>query len=191
MPSPRNFNGLPPPDKVTQPPIWGWLRTLYEVLHEVHTIKIRDDLFDARKNLRRTAKKKNSNFELKWAKSQIKAQKSSKDDFIREIWWPVRESGRSVPYPMYVIGVSVIARCPQGKSWLCSKLPSKNLLIICLSLLCFWSLRFHQNRSRSAFKILNFFPWDFFLSMRMTGALGHDVINGRSKRRWAHSASLF
>ena len=27
---------------------------------------------------------------------------------------------------------------------------SKDLLIICLSLLCFWSLRFHQNCSRSA-----------------------------------------
>ena len=42
---------------------------------------------------------KNQVLSLKWAKSQTKAQKSSKDDFIREIWWPVGESGRSVPYP--------------------------------------------------------------------------------------------
>ena len=59
----------------------------------------------------RTTNKKNSSFELKWAKSQTKAQKSSKDDFIREIWWPVRETGRLVSYPgdsgrvgMYVVG---------------------------------------------------------------------------------------
>ena len=31
------------------------------------------------------------------------------------------------------------------------KLPSKDLSIICLSLLCFWSLGFHQKRSRSAY----------------------------------------
>ena len=31
--------------------IWEWLRTLYEVLHEVHTIKIRDHRFHARNNL--------------------------------------------------------------------------------------------------------------------------------------------
>ena len=28
---------------------------------------------------------------------QTKPQKRSKDDFIQESWWPVRESGRSVP----------------------------------------------------------------------------------------------
>ena len=38
--------------------------------------------------------------------------------------------------------------------------------------------------------ILKFFPRDF-LSMRMTGHLGRDVINGRSKRCCTHSASLF
>ena len=46
----------------------------------------------------RTTNKKNSSFELKWAKSQTKAQKNSRDDFIREIWWPVRETGRLVSY---------------------------------------------------------------------------------------------
>ena len=35
----------------------------------------------------------------KWPTSQTIAQKRLKDDFIREIWWPVRESGRSAPYP--------------------------------------------------------------------------------------------
>ena len=34
----------------------------------------------------------------KWVKSQTKTQKSSKDDFIWEICWPVLESRRSVPY---------------------------------------------------------------------------------------------
>ena len=87
-------------------------RTLYEVLHEVHTIKTRNHSFDARNNLCQwlnTCKnasetvmwiRKNQVLSYKWAKSQaIKAQKSSKDDFIRDIWWPVRGSGRSVPYP--------------------------------------------------------------------------------------------
>ena len=35
--------------------------------------------------------KGNSNFGKKWDKFQIKAQKSSYLNFIREIWWPVRE----------------------------------------------------------------------------------------------------
>ena len=35
---------------------------------------------------------------LKWAKSQTKAQESSKDDFVQEIWWPIQESGRSALY---------------------------------------------------------------------------------------------
>ena len=86
-----------------------------------------------------------------WAKNglnlKLRHRKAQKMILSRRYGDPY---GRSVPYPMYVIGVSVIAGCPQGKSWLYSKLPSKNLLIICLSLLCFWSLRFLQNRSRSA-----------------------------------------
>ena len=86
-----------------------------------------------------------------WAKNglnlKLRHRKAQKMILSRRYGDPY---GRSVPYPMYVIGVSVIAGCPQGKSWLYSKLPSKNLLIICLSLLCFWSLRFHQNRSRSS-----------------------------------------
>ena len=30
---------------------------------------------------------------LKWAKPQTKAQESSKDDFVREIWCPYRRAG--------------------------------------------------------------------------------------------------
>ena len=39
----------PPPhkDKLTQSQ-WEWLKTLYEVLHEVHTIKLCDHRFDAK-----------------------------------------------------------------------------------------------------------------------------------------------
>ena len=36
----------PPPTNWTSPQ-WEWLRTLYEVLHELHTIKIHDHRFDA------------------------------------------------------------------------------------------------------------------------------------------------
>ena len=43
--------------------------------------------------------KKNLNFEEKWPKSQTKAQKRSQDDFMWEILWRVRESGRSLPKP--------------------------------------------------------------------------------------------
>ena len=48
-----------------------------------------------------------------WATSQTKAQKRTRDDFIRGIWRPVRESGRSVPY----LGDSRIIR----ESWHCSR----------------------------------------------------------------------
>ena len=44
----------------------------------------------------------------KWAKSQTKTQKSSKDDFIREIWWTVRESRRSVPYMGELAGMVLV-----------------------------------------------------------------------------------
>ena len=47
---PPRFQRRPPPppykDKLTQPQ-WEWLKTLYEVLHEVHTIKLCDHRFDA------------------------------------------------------------------------------------------------------------------------------------------------
>ena len=48
-PPPRKLNKPRPPPHPWQ--IWEWLRTLQEVLHEVHTIKICDHRFDARNNL--------------------------------------------------------------------------------------------------------------------------------------------
>ena len=84
----------PPPTapKLTQRP---WLRILYEVLHEVHAIKMRA------KQVPETLQweRKVQILRKKWAKIQTKAQKSSKVYFMREIWWPVWESGRSMPYP--------------------------------------------------------------------------------------------
>ena len=85
--------------------------TLYEISHEVHTIKIRSHCFDARNNLCQWLNmcrnvpetvlriRKIQVLSKTWAKSQTKAQKSSKDEFIREIWLPVQESRRSVLYP--------------------------------------------------------------------------------------------
>ena len=39
--SPSEFQGPPSPPKNWPSPQWEWLRTLYDVLHDVHTIKIR------------------------------------------------------------------------------------------------------------------------------------------------------
>ena len=64
-------------------------------------------------------------------------------------------------------------------------LPSKDLSIICLSLLCFWSLGFHQKRSRSAYI---FSIRAFFLSMRLTGHL--DVTWSTIARSLRHSGNL-
>ena len=41
----------PPPSKNWSSPQWEWLRTLYDVLHYVHTIKIWNHRFDAGNNL--------------------------------------------------------------------------------------------------------------------------------------------
>ena len=47
-PHPRMSTQLPScfPNQLTQPE-WEWLRTLYEVLHKLHIIKIRDHGFNA------------------------------------------------------------------------------------------------------------------------------------------------
>ena len=45
------FYTPPPPDKLTQPPMGMTQDIIYEVLHEVHTIKIRNHHFVARDNL--------------------------------------------------------------------------------------------------------------------------------------------
>ena len=49
---PTGISTYPPPSPTNWPsPQWEWLRTLNEVLHWVHTIKIRNHRFDARNNL--------------------------------------------------------------------------------------------------------------------------------------------
>ena len=78
---------LPPAHKLTQPP---WLRTLCEVLHEVHAIKIclhhyNDEIIFAGEYVKKCCRNRtmNNNFEEKMAKFQTKAQKVH---FIWEIW---------------------------------------------------------------------------------------------------------
>ena len=97
QPHPLDFDGGPPfrplKDKLTQPQ-WKWLKTLYEVLHEIHTIKLCDHRFDAKiiivsdqilvkmpqKPLTVLRIRKIQIFRKKWRNSQTKAQKRSKDD---------------------------------------------------------------------------------------------------------------
>ena len=95
-----------PPAANWPSPQWEWLRTLYEVLHDVHTIKIHDHCFNAEiiytsKNAPEPVLRKTKIHILRKKRGtyQTKAQKRSKDHFIQEIWWPIQESGRSVPYP--------------------------------------------------------------------------------------------
>ena len=54
-PHPRMSTQLPSrfPNQLTQPE-WEWLRTLYEVLHELHTIKIHNHCFNVEKSLLET-----------------------------------------------------------------------------------------------------------------------------------------
>ena len=47
IPIPRVSTEPPLPGESCPSPQWKWLRTLYEVLHEVHTIKIRAHCVDA------------------------------------------------------------------------------------------------------------------------------------------------
>ena len=73
-----------PPHKLTQ--LSGkWFRTLYELLHEVHTIKIcihhcNDEIAFVLNTCENAPEKK------KWAEVQSKAQKYSPVDLFREIW---------------------------------------------------------------------------------------------------------
>ena len=90
---PPGFQWRPLKDKLTQPQ-WEWLKTLYEVLHEIHTIKLRDHRFDAKiiivsdqilvkmpqKPLTVLRIRKIQILRKKWRKSQTKARKRSKDD---------------------------------------------------------------------------------------------------------------
>ena len=99
----------PPNNPTPPPPTLRKFRTLYEVLHEVDTIKICDHRFDARNNhcwwLNRCKMPQKLYYEQEkfkfWAKNwpNFKRQKSSKYNFIQEIKWPVQETGRLVSYP--------------------------------------------------------------------------------------------
>ena len=75
--NPPEFQRTPTPTNWPSPQ-WEWLKNAPETVLQIRKIEV---------------------LSLNWAKSRNKAQKSSKDDFIREIWWPVRETGRSAPYP--------------------------------------------------------------------------------------------
>ena len=83
-PLPKYPQTPPPPHKLTQ--LSGkWFRTLYELLHEVHTIKIcihhcNDEIAFVLNTCENAPEKK------KWAKVQSKAQKYSPVDLFREIW---------------------------------------------------------------------------------------------------------
>ena len=74
--NPLEFQRTPTPTNWPSPQ-WEWLKNAPETVLQIRKIEV---------------------LSLNWAKSRNKAQKSSKDDFIREIWWPVRETGRSAPY---------------------------------------------------------------------------------------------
>ena len=51
LPPPRDLQWHPPKAENWPSPQWEWLRTLHDVLHDSHTIKIRNHRFDARNNL--------------------------------------------------------------------------------------------------------------------------------------------
>ena len=83
----------PPPapecQQTTHPP--ELLRTLCEVLHELHTIKIRihhcnDEIVFVSDLIHAKMPKKPYYFRRKWAKLQTITQKYSIADFMREIW---------------------------------------------------------------------------------------------------------
>ena len=87
-----SWTTTPPPnvnERLTPPP--ELLRTLCEVLHELHTIKIRihhcnDEIVFVSDIIHAKMPKKPYYFRKKWAKLQTITQKYSKADFMREIW---------------------------------------------------------------------------------------------------------
>ena len=100
-----------PPRKFNEPPLPNPNKYGNDIGHYMKSyLKICDHRFDARNNLfqwlNRCKKaletvlriRKFQVLSLKWAESQTRAQKSSKDDFIGEIWWPVQETGKLVSY---------------------------------------------------------------------------------------------
>ena len=132
IPSPNINNPLPP-----RPPtpkhlistIWSsrqfitreWFRTLYKFVHEVRTITIcfyacdiifvSDDTGICAKIPRELNYESNKIQILgeNWINAKLKHRKAHNLDFIREIWWPVRETGRSVMYPGELVCMQLIA----------------------------------------------------------------------------------
>ena len=92
-PHPPNFNGPPPPQQTDPVPNGNGYGHYLKSYMTLHTIKIHVHRFDAKiiffsaycpETLLRI--KKIQIWRGKWANSQTKAQKSAKDDVIREIW---------------------------------------------------------------------------------------------------------
>ena len=96
----------PPRNKLTQPPmgmaqdfIWSLTWTAY-YQNSRSSFWCRNNLcqwLNTCKNAPETVLRIRKIHVLRkqWATSQTKAQKRTRDDFIRGIWWPVRESGRA------------------------------------------------------------------------------------------------
>ena len=131
IPSPNINNPPPPPTpKHLISTIWSscqfitreWFRTLYKFLHEVRTITICfyacDIIFVSDDICAKIPRK--LNYESKKIQilgenginAKLKHRKAHNLDFIREIWWPVRETGRSVLYPRELVCMQLIAVLP-------------------------------------------------------------------------------
>ena len=132
IPSP-NINNPPPPPPPTPKhlisTIWSsrqfitreWFRTLYKFVHEVRTITIcfyACDIIFVSDDTGICAKiPRELNYESKKIQilgenginAKLKHRKAHNLDFIREIWWPVRETGRSVMYPGELVCMQLIA----------------------------------------------------------------------------------
>ena len=132
IPSP-NINNPPTPPPPPTPKhliistIWSsrqfitreWFRTLYKFVHEVRTITICfyacDIIFVSDDICAKIPRK--LNYESKKIQilgenginAKLKHRKAHNLDFIREIWWPVRETGRLVMYPGELVCMQLIA----------------------------------------------------------------------------------
>ena len=141
IPSP-NINNPPPPPPTPKhliSTIWSsrqfitreWFRTLYKFVHEVRTITIcfyACDIIFVSDDTGICAKiPRELNYESKKIQilgenginAKLKHRKAHNLDFIREIWWPVRETERSVMYPgeMVCMQLIVVLSGPLCFSW--------------------------------------------------------------------------
>ena len=129
IPSPNINNPTPPPPtpKHLISTIWSsrqfitreWFRALYKFLREVRTITICfyacDIIFVSDDICAKIPRK--LNYESKKIQilgenginAKLKHRKAHNLDFIREIWWPVRETGRSVLYLGELVCMQLIA----------------------------------------------------------------------------------